>query len=82
MLGPCLWDLSKHDLKQVPEGAYRNLNPEGRFKNFMKFQTGVSKFQFKVSFSSSKFSIRVLKLGAHLNRFDYNEVLISRESFF
>ena len=26
MLAPCLHDLSKHDLKQVPEGAYRNLN--------------------------------------------------------
>ena len=23
---PCLHDLSKHDLQQVPEGAYRNLN--------------------------------------------------------
>ena len=28
----------------------------------MKFQTGVSKFQFKVSFSSSKFAIRASKL--------------------
>ena len=26
MLAPCLHDLSKHDLKQVPEGGYRNLN--------------------------------------------------------
>ena len=26
MLAPCLPDLSKHDLKQVPEGGYRNLN--------------------------------------------------------
>ena len=39
-------------------------------KNFMKFQAGVSKFQFKVSFSTSKFPIRVLKLGARTNRFD------------
>ena len=23
MLAPCLHDLSKHDLKQVPEGGYR-----------------------------------------------------------
>ena len=36
----------------------------------MKFQAGVSKFQFKVSFSTSKFPIRVSKLGARLNRFD------------
>ena len=26
MLALCLHDLSKHDLKQVPEGGYRNLN--------------------------------------------------------
>ena len=42
-------------------------------KNFMKFQTGVSKFQFKVSFSTSKFPIRVSKLRggrARLNCFD------------
>ena len=26
MLAPCLPDLSKHDLKQVSEGRYRNLN--------------------------------------------------------
>ena len=26
MLAPCFHDLSKHNLKQVPEGAYRNLN--------------------------------------------------------
>ena len=26
MLAPCMHDLSKHDLKQVSEGAYRNLN--------------------------------------------------------
>ena len=43
-------------------------------KTFMKFgfQTAVSKFQFKVSFSTSKFPIRVLKLGAGLNRFYSN----------
>ena len=29
----------------------------------MKFQTGVSKFQFKFAFSTSKFPIRVSKLG-------------------
>ena len=26
MLAPCLRDLSKHNLKQVPEDGYRNLN--------------------------------------------------------
>ena len=26
ILAPCLPNLSKHDLKQVPEGGYRNLN--------------------------------------------------------
>ena len=26
LLDPCLNDLSKHHLKQVPEGGYRNLN--------------------------------------------------------
>ena len=26
MLTPSLQDLSKHDLKQVPQGGYRNLN--------------------------------------------------------
>ena len=38
---------------------------QGRPKKFMKFQTGVSKFQFKVSLSTSKFPIRVSKLGGH-----------------
>ena len=37
----------------------------------MKFQAGVSKFQFKVSFLTSNFPIRVSKLGARLIRFDY-----------
>ena len=32
-------------------------------KDFMKLQTRVSNFQFKVLFSSSKFPIRVSKLG-------------------
>ena len=32
-------------------------------KNIMKFQTGVTKFQFWVSFSTPKFPIRVSKLG-------------------
>ena len=36
----------------------------------MKFGIGVLKFQFKVSFSSSKFPIRVPKLGARVNRND------------
>ena len=31
----------------------------------MKFQAWVSKFQFKVSFSASKFPIRISKLGGH-----------------
>ena len=31
----------------------------------MKFQTGVSKFQFKVSFSTSKLPVRVSKLGGY-----------------
>ena len=39
----------------------------------MKFQTGVSRFQFLVSFSTSKFLIKVSKLGARLNRFHYKK---------
>ena len=41
-------------------------------KNLMKFQTVASMFQFKISFATSKFPIRVSKLGAHMNRFDCN----------
>ena len=26
MLAPCLQDFSKHDMKQVPEGGYKNIN--------------------------------------------------------
>ena len=36
---------------------------QGRPKKLMKFQTGVSKFQFKVSFSTSKFPMRGSELG-------------------
>ena len=42
----------------------------------MKFQTGVSKFQFNISVSTSKFPIRVLKLGECMNRLDCKSVFI------
>ena len=42
---------------------------QGRSENFMKFQTGVSKFQFKVSFSTSKSPIGVSRLYGTLEPF-------------